>query len=887
MDRQRRARRIYRAMLAAFPPTFRRAFGRDMAEVFCARLSDEGRTAGQRARIWAEAMADVAVHAPREWVRAAGQGTRVLLREGTTMEGWIQDLRIGIRGLARRPAFTGAAAGTLALGIGAVVALFSVVDSVLLTPLPYPDSDRLVVVWKVNQERGSRGNSVDHPDVRAWQQAYPDFLVSGYAGTRPTLTGLGDPEVVEGVRVTDGLLEVFGVSPALGRDLTAADDVPDGPRRVVVSWGFWQGRLGGDPDVLGTSLTLGGQPWEIVGVAPRSFGFPDGVDLWLPRRHDVEGCGHGCNIMNAVGRLPADATLESVVARLRPVDARLAEEHPDSHRDVVIDLQSMHEYLVEDVEAAMWILLAAVGMVLLIACANVANLMMVRGSERTGEMAVRAALGAGRVRIGRQLLAEALVLAGAAAAVGLVLAAWGVSVLSSMAPPELPRMSEVGLDGRTVLFTVALAGAVAVVFGMLPARQAVRTSLMASLGSAGRTGGRRGGGRSRGLLLAGEVALSLTLLLGAGLLFRTLQEMRSVDLGFDAAHVERFRLSTPDSRYDTEGALALFDDLDRRIAALPGVTAVGHGFGMPFASGSISTSTSFPDRPPVDPADQPNSVLRTASPGLLDALGMRLVSGRWIEASDRHGETPVAVINETAARTYFPEGDAIGRPIELSVSWGFAEEPPRRVVGVVADVRTRSPTLPDEPTVYVPNAQLGADVAFVTIRRAPGAPSVIPAAREVLAALDPEIAITSVEQVSDAVARAGAPTRFYLTLLSVFSALALLLAAVGLYGVVAFAVSRRAREIGIRRALGARSRDVTGMAMRQGLGPAAAGVALGLVGAWFTSRALESMLFGVPPYDLPTLAAVTALLLAVVALATALPARRASRIAPAEALRDE
>lgn len=803
------------------------------------------------------------------------------------MDGWTQDLRFGVRSLRRRPGFTAAAAGTLALGIGATVAIFSVVNGVLLRPLPYPDSDRLVQVWKVNAQRGSRSTNVDHPDVRAWQEAVPGFRVAGYAGTRPTVTGSGDPEVLYGARVTDGLLSVFGLEPALGRDLARTDDAPDGARVVVVSHAFWTSRLGADPTALGASLTLDGERWQIVGVAPEGFEEPDGAALWLPRRHPAEGCGHGCNIMEAVGRLPEGLEREGLEERLRAVDVRLAADFPDAHRDVVTELQSLHDHRVADVRPALWILLVAVGMVLLIACANVANLLLVRGAGRRTEMALRAALGAGRARLLRQLFTESVVLAAAAGAVGFLLAAGGVAALVSLAPSELPRMGEVGLDGRVVLFAVAVSLGVASLFGLWPAARLARAPLRTMLQGTRRTGGGRGTGLSRSLLLTGEVALSLALLLGAGLLFRSLLEIRSVDLGFRTEGVERFRVSTPESRYDVEGTLRFFRELESSLAALPEVEAAGLAFGVPLAPGSISTSVRLLDRPEVPPPERPQAALRPASPGYLGAAGLELVRGRWITPADRREAEGVAVLNAAAARAFYPEGDPLGKRLGMDVTWGFAESVPMTVVGVVGDVRGESATLADEPAVYVPNAQLGVDLMFVTLALAPGADGAMPAARSVIRELDPALAITNVERMEDVVRREGAETRFYLTVLTLFSGLALVLAAVGLYGVVAYAVSRRTREIGIRLALGAGEADVVGLVVRQGIGPAVAGVLVGLAGSWFGARALRAVLYGVEPQDPLTLAGVTVLLLLVVAAASLLPARRATRIPPASALRAE
>jgi predicted permease len=879
---QRRSRAVYRAFMRLFPPAFRREFGRDMEGLFLDKLAEARGSARATAGLWLAAARDAVFGASAEWVRHLTRAFAGSSHRGG-IEGWLQDVRTGVRALRRRPAFTATAAGTLALGMAAVVAMFSVVDGVLLRPLPYPGSERITVIWKENQRQGSRSRSVDHPDVRAWNAVADDFTVVGYADSRPTLSGFGPARVISAVRVTGGLLGVFGLEPELGRDLDVADDVPDGPRVAVVSHGFWQNALGGDSDVLGSVLTLNGEPWQVVGVAPAEFDFPTGTAVWLPRRHQAEGCDHGCNVMAAVARLPAAPhTRERVLDGLAVVDARLARDFPDEHADVVTELQSLHEYEVADVENALWILFAAVGMVLLIACANVANLLLIRAQERADETALRATLGASRGRLVRQFLTEALLLTLASGTVALVLAWWALSALPALAPEALPRLDIVGLDLRAVVLSGGLVLIVTAGFGLLPALR----SSDASVASGRRSVGRRQTTRSRSLLLATEVALSLTLLLGAGLLLRTLQEMRAVDLGYAPEQVERFRLSTPSSRYDTRATLQLFAEIDRRLAALPGVEAVGHGFGVPFAAGSMNTDITLVDRPERQSEDFGADV-RPSSPGYLEAMGMRLIEGRWIDEADTRAGEAVAVINEAAAHAYYPDESPLGRRVSLSFSWGFDDEPDRTVVGVVGDIRARSLTEPDPPTAYLPNEQAGFDVVYFTMLRTRGAPSVLAAARAVIAELDPELAVTLEEAVSEAVARESADARFFLGLLAAFAGLALLLAGVGLYGVVAYAVGRRRREIGVRRALGAGRSNVLGLVVRQGMAPALAGVVIGLAASWTLSRFMATLLYGVSPQDPITLASATALLLGVVLLATVLPARRASRISPVEALRAE
>ncbi len=874
---------LYRAALRLLPGDLRRDFGPDMVALFERRLGEfEGRPAA-KARFVVRALTDVVVSAARERAGALpGHPARSRREEGMgTMTTWAHDLRSAARSLMRRPLFTATAGGTLALGMAAVVAMYSVVDGVLLEPLPYPDADRLSVVWKVNERQDSRSRNVDHPDVRAWN-AIDGLHVVAYSTMRPTLSGFGPARVIEGATVTGGILSVFGLEPALGRDLAETDDVPDGPTVALVSHAFWQDELGGDPDVLERALTLNGVAWQIVGVAPQGFDYPGDAQIWLPRRHPAEGCSHGCNVMAAVARLPAGADArEAVSARLAAIDADLARDFAEAHEDVVTELEPLHEHLVADVKAALWMLFAAVGMVLLIACANVANLLLVRASERADETAIRWTLGATRGRLVRQFLSEALLLSAASGVLATALAAWALSLLPTIAPVGLPRLDQVAVDLSAAALSGVLVLLVTGAFGLLP----VAGRALAPVRSGVRTVGRRRAGRSRAALLAAEVALSLTLLLGAGLFVRSLHELRTVDLGFDAEHVERFRLAVPAGRYDTEAGLRLFDELDRRLAALPGVEAAGHGFGAPFAAGSINTGVALVDR--ASAGDDLSANVRPSSPGYRAALGLRLIEGRWIEAADRRESLPVAVINRAAAEQFFPGESALGQRIELFFSWGFDDEPARTVVGVVDDIRAESLTEPDEPSAYLPNAQVGTNLAFFHLRLRPGSPSVLSSARAVVQELDPDLAITSAETVASAVERASADTRFYLWLLSGFAALALGLAAVGLYGVVAYSVGQRRREIGVRRALGAGRADVLSLVVRQGLGPALVGVGVGLLVSWGLGRLVGALLYGVTPQDPLAAAAATSVLLVVVLLATALPARRAARVAPVEALRSD
>ena len=877
--------RLYRLLLRLYPADFRRAFGPDMEQLFRDRLKETVGRPSARVRLWALVVVDALAQAAVEWSARFGRAVVATIREGTSMDGWIQDFRFALRTLSRRPGFTATAVVTLALGIGANVSIFSVVNGVLLRPLPYPDSDRLVVFSSVNDARGTRGTSVDHPDVRAWQQSVSGLDVAGYSRASRTLTGIGEPEVIPAARITDGLLTLFGYPPELGRDIRRGDDVPDGPRVAVVSHTFWSERLGRDPGAVGRAITLNGEPWEVVGVAPAGFDFPSGAEVWLPYRHDGDGCGHGCRVLGAVGKLDEGVTLEAAQARLDAVSASMAVEFTDEHRDVRAEIEPLQEAQVADVRTGLWVLLGAVGMVLLIACANVANLMLARAGDRHGEIAVRATLGAGRARIVRQLLTESALLALVAGTFGLALAAWGTEALVALAPDDLPRIDDVRLDPRVLTFAGLLVLAVTALFGAVPAAQLTRQSLASAVGGTQRSTRGRRAGASRSMLLAGEVALSLALLLGAGLLFRTLVAVRAVDLGFATENIERFRLTIPESRYDSLAVPRFFAELESRLTDLPGVEAAGSGFGVPLAAGSMNISTELLDRPPVPAPDRPTLSLRPVSPGYLAAAGIPLLRGRWFTDDDVRATGAVVVINEAAARLHYSGVDPIGRALTVSASWAFEDDPERTIVGVVGDVRTESARSGDEPAAYIPNAQFGVNTAYVYLSLGAGTTSALAEARRVLSELDPALAIQNPERIETVVEAEQASAVFYVTLLSTFSLLALVLAAVGLYGVISYVVSRRTREIGIRIALGAASNDVVGMVLTQGGRPALLGMAAGLATTALAERVLGSLLYGVPARDPLTLVAATALLGLVVLAAIILPARRAARVPAASALR--
>ncbi|MEX2531625.1 MAG: ABC transporter permease [Gemmatimonadota bacterium] len=804
----------------------------------------------------------------------------------------LSDLRFAIRSLSRRPGFTLAVAGTLSLGIGATTAIFSVANAVLLRSLPYPDAHELALVWGDNRENpasrpGGQMSSPNFQDIQAEARSIESIAL--YTTANLTLSGDGPAEVVAGARATPDLFRVFASEPVLGRSFTADEARFEGPKAVVVSDGYWRTRLGGDPSALGDILTVNGESHPIVGVAPPGFGFPSDAQLWIPFQNNDEGCGRGCYLTAAVARLADNVTLDRARAELDELSANLEAAYMDSNANLVHRVTPLREIVVGDTGTALWILLGAVGMVLLIACANVANLILLRGGTRRTELAVRTALGAGRGRLLGQLMVENAVLASLGGAGGMLLAWLGTSTLPRLAPAGLPRMDEVGMDGTTALFALGVVALTVLVFGLAPSLRVSREGVAEAVRRNAHGGvGDRAGRRTRAGVLVAEVALSIMLLLAAGLMLRSLAGMQSVDLGLTTADVAVFRLALPNARYDGPDArLAFVHRLEERLNGIPGVESVATGLAIPFGTVNLDGSFIRPDLPEPEPGQGPSAAYRTLDPDAFEVLGIEVVQGRAFEETDRHGAPPVALINRAAAARYWPGEGPVGKGMRVQLSAGYPEVEPRTVVGIVDDFRSQV-TSPAGPEMYMPSAQVGGSFPHVAIR-APGRPShtVLAEARAVLASLDPELPLIQPSSLDAMVDEQMAAPRFYLVLLSLFAVMAVALAAVGIYGVVAFMLVQRTREIGMRIALGARAGRVVRMVVWQGLGPALAGLAIGLAGALALGRMISGILFEVAPTDALTWTGASALLLGVVAAATALPAHRATRIPPAEALRAE
>ena len=799
------------------------------------------------------------------------------------MDRLIQDLKVAVRSLARQRTFSLVAILTLALGVGATTAIFSVVYGILLKPLPYAASDRLVAFGQTAKslpEEPVDGSS-SHVNFRDWQrqsQTIPRMAL--YSGGRAVISHEGEADVVRIGSVTPGFFDVFGAMPIMGRDFTDQENLPAGPRAVIVSYGFWQERFGGRSDVLDLSVEISGTPWPIIGVAPRGFDFPNQARLWTPVRNNDEQCGRDCVYLNGIGRLADGVSVESAQQEMAAIADALANEFPNANTDVTVMVQSLHDRTVGNVRLALIVLLGAVAMVLLIACANVANLVLVRGASRQNEVAVRTALGAGRRGLMSYLLTENLVLAIGGGVVGVLLALWGITVLKAAAPSNLPRFDDVTFDMATFAFALSIVMVTTLLFGLGPSLQLSRISLAQSLRQRGALGATRSHW-TRSTLLVAEVGLSLVLLLGAGLLIRSFAALQDTELGFDPDNVTVFTLSLPAARYPAPQVVATHDRFDEQFGLLPGVSAVARISGLPLGPSENVLNFTRPDQPPPAPGRGPVALYRVVDSEYFQTLRIPLLAGRVFEPADRDGAPRAVVVSRRMADVFWPGEDPVGRPIQIS------GQEAATVVGVVANVRSQAVSRQTDPEMYIPHAQTNLRTVTYVLRSTVDTAHVQAAAREVVRRTDARLPLIAPGAMSALVDEQLARPRFYLLLLSLFAVLALVLAAVGVYGVVAYVVTQRTREIGLRMALGARPLEVVMLMLWQGLRPAALGMALGLAVAAAAGQIMQGLLYEVQPHDPATLLGVSLMLLVVVVIACGMPARRASAVAPAEALRGE
>jgi putative ABC transport system permease protein len=805
----------------------------------------------------------------------------------------INDLRYALRGLLRKPLFTVLIVLTLALGVGANAAIFSVVNGVLLRPLPYPQPDRLMMVWVYNPRQGFDKDVATYPTFTDWRTQSQSFEnLAAYFGASVSLTGVGDPAQLRGARVTASFFPTLNVQPALGRWFTEQDATPGHERVVVLEHGLWKQRFGSDRTIIGRTIQLSGRPYEVVGVMPQGFQYPDDATLWLPLA-PVEPFkqlmeSRGSFWLNVIGRLRPGTTQASAQIEMDTIARRLEQQYPEANGGQGIRLTSLHDEIVGDVRRALLVLLGAVGCVLLIACANVANLLLTRATGRQREIAIRAALGAQRLRIVRQLLTESLVLALVGGAAGLLLATWGAAALQEAAPTNIPRLTSIKIDLPVLLFTLIVAFATGVIFGIAPAWQSASANQSDALKEGGRSGGEGARGRRvRNLLAVGEVAIALVLLVGAGLLARSFAAIARTDLGFNPRNVLVLQIDLPRQKYSEDPRIVQFyQQLTERLAAMPGVRSVGLGSSV-LLGRLPNSSTLMVEGRPV-PRDEVNIPVPydTVTNGFFATLGIPLTRGRLFGPEDTPTAPGRVIVNEAFVRRFFPAEEPLGKrvtfngPQDKNIQWST-------IVGVVADTRRGGVDRPAWAELYFPLTQ-SADARLMAVVRTAGDPiSVARAAQEEVWAIDPGQPVASIRTLEEIVARVQANRRFTMLLLGVFAIVAVILATVGIYGVIAYSTAQRTQEIGIRMALGAARSDVLKMVLSEGLRIGVLGSVIGIGAAAAMSRLLSGLLFGVSPHDPLTFVALPAALLLVAALASLIPARRALAVEPVRALRAE
>jgi putative ABC transport system permease protein len=802
-----------------------------------------------------------------------------------------QDLRYGARMLKKNPGFTLLAVLTLTLGIGANTAIFSVVDGLLLRPLPYREPERLVMLSHKPRQQGRR-NTISYPNFSDWRERAQSF--EGMTSVRSeafNLTGVDRPVQLRGRMVNWNFFRLLGVQPQLGRLFVSEDDRYGAPRTALVSHGMWREKFGGDADVIGQKLLLNGEPHEVIGVLPQGFEYFRADDVYVPigpflkPQTGLTDRGTSLGGMLALARLKPGVTLAQANREMAELAAQLEREYPVANSGKTAQAEALQDVMSEGVRQSLWVLLGAVGFILLIACTNVANLLLVRAADRQQEIALRLALGAGRGRIVRQLLSESLLLALLGGVFGVVVGRWMLDGLLALAPTNIPQLGRVSLNLSVLFFTLGVAALTSLLCGLLPAWQAARTDLHATL----KEGGRSSAGAARAVirktLLVAEVSLALVLLVGAGLLVRSMQRVLSVDPGFDPENLLTMRVMLPNDAYPEPRRQAFYEESRARIGALPGVRGVALTVSLPIDGSFWNGAFTATDKPVPPRSDLPDAAMAAVTPNYFEVIGIRLLKGRTFNATDTEKAPLVAVINETLARRIWPGEDPIGKRLRL----GYPEshQPAREVVGVVADIKLNGVELSTPQQAYFPFTQ-SAWTNFSIVVRTTGEPLQLAGSVErAIHTLDKDLPVTSIRSMDQLMGNALATRRLTLTVLASFAGLALLLAAVGIYGVIAYSVRQRTHELGIRMALGAQTRDVLKLILAQGLRLALLGVVLGLGVAVGLTRWMESLLFEVRPTDPLTFALIALVLLLVALVACWLPARRATQVDPLVALRCE
>jgi putative ABC transport system permease protein len=806
----------------------------------------------------------------------------------------LQDLRYGARNLIGNRSFAFVAVLTLALGIGACTAIFSVVNAVLLRPLPFPESDRIVAIQEYYSDgRSGQVTPANFLDWRAQNQSFAEM--AAFFTRSANLTGGSEPERMDLVTASASFFQILGIEPHAGRLFLPADEQAGHAPVVVLSHALWQQRFGGDASVLGKTITLNGQNYTVIGVTPPGLQYPKEAEAWIPPLRLVPELNaqvdvsqlRGFGYLSAIARLKPEVTLKQAQAEMEAITARLRQQYPETNSRRFDRVVALHTHLVGEIERALLVLLGAVGAVLLIACANVANLLLARTAARQREIAIRTALGAGRFRLIQQLLTESVLLAMVGGAAGLLLAWWGIDLLRALAPGDLPRVQETSLDLRVLGFTLAASLITGIIFGLAPAWQLTRAELQSYLKEGGRSaagGARRH--RLRGLLVVAEVALSLVLLIGAGLLFRSFLKLQAVEPGFDPGEVLTMRVTPSGEKYrDTIEQRAFYDQAIKHLSSLPGVEAVGVVSTLPLSKGAVG-GFQIEGRPQLPTSQWPGGNYRVISPDYFRALGVPILHGRAFAARDTTSATNVVIINQSFARRNFEGENPIGKRISFARNqqgqWIWFE-----IVGVAADVRSLELQKEPEPDFFATYSQVSSAGMSFVIRASAEPTSLAAAARNAIQEVDAQLPVSDIKAMEEIVYESIAQPRFNLLLLGVFASVAIALAAAGIYGVMAYTVTQRTQEIGIRMALGAQASDVLRLVVGQGMLLTLSGVGLGLIAARSLTHLMKSLLYGISAIDTMTFALIALLLTGVALAACYIPARRATKVDPMVALRYE
>jgi putative ABC transport system permease protein len=800
------------------------------------------------------------------------------------METLFRDIRYGARSLMKRPGFTVIALIALALGIGANTAIFSLVNAVLLRPLPFAEPDRLVWAWG-NVRTGSNRASVSPPDFLDYRQqntAFEEF--AAFMPVALNLTGSGEPERLTAAGVTGNYFQALGVQPVLGRTFLLENEKPGSDQVAVLSYRLWQKRFAGDQSIVNRTIVLDGRTCLVTGVMPQGFNFPQYAELWVPINFEIAAGmkQRGAHFMRPIGKLKQGVTLEQAQADTDAIARRLEEQYPDTNKSWNLRLVSLREQLVGNTRPTLFILFGAVGFVLLIACANVANLLLVRAAGRQKEIALRTALGAGRFRIVRQMITESVLLALVGGTLGTLLAVWGIELLVKLSEGNIPPTAQVRIDVTVLAFTLLTSVVTGVLFGLAPALRTMRLNLSESLKEGGRVGGDGAQrNRTRSVLVVIESAVAVVLLIGAGLLVRSLIQLQNVSPGFDPQNVLTMRVDLPRGKYSTpEKAESFFTELERRIGSLPGVEDVALITELPLSGQRNDIPYAVEGRPPV-PSDQLfGDDWRRVNQHYFSAMRIPFLRGRNFTEQEVRESAKVVIISDLLARKVFPNEEPIGKRLILVIA-----REPFEIIGIVGDIRDRALEVNPLPAMYLPSNQSGG--TNVVVRTLGDPASLTGAIRKEVRAIDPDQPIAAMRTMNEWMDTAVAGSRYRTALLALFAFVALVLASTGIYGVMSYSVSQRTHEIGVRMALGARRSDVLKLVVRQGMTLVVIGVGLGLVGAIALTRVMSTLLFGVTARDPFTFATVAALLIAVAFVACYLPARRATKVDPLVALRYE